>query len=188
MARPRQSENAITARERIEEAFWSLLASNNYSKISIKMLAAEANVNHNSIYYHYENIDEVAKSAFNNVIIQDLKPIMAVDIKELWQVFLTAQSDYRFRFERIRLFASSGSDYLQSLLKNGLIDVWLSQTGKCLEDLSLKNQMELDFIFSGIVAMLGRDDEELSKEVWDELLNGELLQTIFREMQHIVLK
>lgn len=188
MARPRQSENTITARERIEEAFWSLLASNNYSKISIKMLAAEANVNHNSIYYHYKNIDEVAKSAFDNVIIQDLKPIMAGGIKELWPVFLTTQSDYQSRFKRIRLFASSGSDYLQSLLKNGLIDVWLSQTGKRLEDLSHKDRLELDCIFSGIVAMLGKDDEELSKEVWNDLLNGELLQTIFREMQRIVLQ
>lgn len=188
MARPRQSENAITARERVEEAFWSLLASNNYSKISIKMLAAEAKVNHNSIYYHYENIDEIAKSAFNNVIIQDLKPIMAVDIKELWQVFLIAQSDYQSRFEKIRLFASSGSDYLQSLLKNGLIDAWLSQTGKCLNDLSLKDRLELDFIFSGIMAMLGRGDEEMSKEEWVNLFNGKLFQTLFYEMQRIVLE
>jgi len=188
MARPRQSENAITARERIEEAFWRLLASNDYNKISIKMLAAEAKVNHNSIYYHYKNIDEIAKSAFDSVIIHDLRPIMAGSIKELCSVFLTTQSDYQSRFGRIRLFASSGSDYLQSLLKTGLMDVWLSQAGKCLENLSLKDQLELDFIFSGIVAMLGRGDEEMSKEEWVNLFNGKLFQTLFYEMQRIVLE
>ena len=60
MARPKHSENEPTAYQRISEAYWAELAEKDYSKITVTSLARRAGVNHNLLYYYFENIDEMA--------------------------------------------------------------------------------------------------------------------------------
>ncbi len=186
MAWPKQTEDVIPAKERIEEAFWRLLAVNDYDKISVRMLAAEARVNHNTIYYYYANIDEIAKSAFAKILIRDLSPFLSVNFreKEAADAF-TVPSDILLRFGKIRLFASANSHYLQKLLKTGLIEAWLSSVGGRLEYLPFSDQLKLDFIFSGIVAILGKNDAEISGEDWRKLFQSELAQALLQEMRTI---
>lgn len=190
MARPKQSDNAVSAMERIENAFWSLLASNDYEKISIKMLAAEAKVNHNSIYYHYANMDEIAKSAFDNTIIHDLQPVLQLDFTNLEVLFaiLQQQPDLQERFKHLRLFASAKSIYLQDILKNGLIQLWLSQAGKTLQSLSAADQLEVEFIFSAIIAVIGKQYDKMSRPLLHELVQRELAQTMLTTMKNIINK
>lgn len=61
MARPRKDSNII-ATEKIEKALWELLEIEDYSNITVQKLADKAGVNRNAVYYHYENIDDVAKN------------------------------------------------------------------------------------------------------------------------------
>ena len=64
MARPKRVESTESARQRIEEAYWELLEEMPYSRITISKLSRKAAVNHNLIYYYYENIDDLAEKTF----------------------------------------------------------------------------------------------------------------------------
>jgi AcrR family transcriptional regulator len=59
MGRPRKTTD-MTAPVKIENAFWQLLRTDAYSNITIQKLADAAGVNRNAVYYHYENLDDVA--------------------------------------------------------------------------------------------------------------------------------
>ncbi len=186
MARPKYTENSITAKERIENAFWTLLADNDYEKISIKMLVAEADVNHNSLYYYYDNINAIAKSAFDNTVIKQLGMITQsasiMNIDQL-KIFIQSQPKIATRYQRIKLFASANSIYLQQLLKEGLLDTWLTQNGKSKDDLSSLDLLELDFIFSAIVALLGRKNDLSDLE---QFIQGDLGHSLIHTMKRIL--
>ncbi len=186
MARPKQNSDTLPAKERIECAFWKLLSEIKYENISIKALAGEAGINHNSIYYHYDNIDALAKSAFQNVVFQNPGQIVQVmDFTNITAIqdFLRSQPDAYSRYRKLRLFASSDSLYLQTILKEGLQTVWLGQSGKKLEDLSSFDQMELDFIFSAIIALLGREIDPADLE---KFLQDNLGQALICSMKRII--
>ena len=59
MARPKEGIGP-SAQQRIEEAYWALLESMPHEKITIGQLCTKAHINHNTFYYHYQNIDDLA--------------------------------------------------------------------------------------------------------------------------------
>lgn len=62
MARPKRSE--ADAYDRIQTAFWDLLAEKPFEKITIAALSKKAAVNHNLIYYYFENLYDMAEKLF----------------------------------------------------------------------------------------------------------------------------
>lgn len=54
MPRPRKDSEILSATERLENAFWELLADHEYRKITVTEVVREAHVNRNSFYYHYD--------------------------------------------------------------------------------------------------------------------------------------
>ena len=52
MPRPRRDSEILPAKERLENAFWELLAERNYHKITVTDIVRVADVNRNSFYYH----------------------------------------------------------------------------------------------------------------------------------------
>lgn len=77
MARPRKDEAGPSAYERMTAAFWSLLEEKPYSAVTVKRITQRAGVNHNTFYYHFENIDDMAVKMFENVIPTRLIDMMA---------------------------------------------------------------------------------------------------------------
>ena len=71
MGRPRKKDD-ISAPVKIENAFWQLLGIESYSNMTIQKLADAAGVNRNAVYYHYENVDDVAKNALHNFLQKDI--------------------------------------------------------------------------------------------------------------------
>lgn len=53
MPRPRHDSEVLPAKERLENAFWELLADRDYRKITVTDVVSEAGVNRNSFYYHF---------------------------------------------------------------------------------------------------------------------------------------
>lgn len=52
MARPRNTDITDSALYKIDAAFWRLLEKMDYSFMTMKLLAEEAGVNRNTLYYH----------------------------------------------------------------------------------------------------------------------------------------
>ncbi|OZG60196.1 AcrR family transcriptional regulator [Bifidobacterium lemurum] len=72
MPRPRKDSGLPSAQERMEQAFWTLLERHPYSQISMKEVTRLAEVNHNTFYYHYSGLDELAESAMQHSIPHEL--------------------------------------------------------------------------------------------------------------------
>ncbi|OZG69262.1 TetR/AcrR family transcriptional regulator [Bifidobacterium eulemuris] len=72
MPRPRKDSGLPSAQERMEQAFWTLLERHPYSQISMKEVTRLAAVNHNTFYYHYSGLDELAESALQHAIPHEL--------------------------------------------------------------------------------------------------------------------
>ena len=60
MARPRKDQEGPTAVERMEEAFWEILAEKPYAQITVGEIAKRAQVNKNAFYYHFDGLGALA--------------------------------------------------------------------------------------------------------------------------------
>lgn len=158
MSRPKATAPGLSARERIEEAFWQLLEEMPYEQISIKGLAARAGVNHKTIYYYYENIDALARHLFEKIIsthFSETNPLTAVlsgRQEQYWETHLQSVG-----VKRALLFSRSDSPLLNNILKEHIQRNWLSSVGITEQELTEVERMELDFIFSGMMSLLDGD-------------------------------
>ena len=155
MARPRKNEQDALAR--IENAFWSMMENGEYRDITIKALAMNASVNHNSIYYYFKNIDGLAEQLFlkeyeDSICNTLFDQIITghVDITEILN-----NQDSLQRLNHIRLFARSESPYLKSIFITHVKAGWLKHMEISEDELSLDEQMDLAIILNGITAILG---------------------------------
>lgn len=173
MARPKQNIGETSAYERIENAFWEQLSEKSFDKITILSLSKAAKVNHNLIYYYFENIHDMAKQLFERNISDDLPAHFIALILEgnISHKEILASKDILKRINRIRLFMGSDSIYLKGIVKEWLQSSWLSAVGAEKEQLSHENLVDLEFIFSGIVSVVGSN-------LFDE--NPEAVATLYQ--------
>ncbi len=188
MARPKNDKDSVSARERIENAFWRLLETHPYDKLTIKMLATEADVNHNLIYYYYKNLDDVAIKAFQHNMKRDLPQILLMSMTEPETAVSLLQNNplIQLQFDRVSLLASSNSTFLTEMLKEGLKQIWLSQAGKTPEELSEMDILELEFIFSAIIAVIKVSPRQGRLELMKEFLNDPLGKAVLATLNRIV--
>lgn len=154
MARPKKNLNEKNAIERIDEAFWKELSERKYEDITIKRLTIGAGVNRNTIYYYYENIDDIAKQAFErfaNSGVSDFITSFAFDfnfnsIKENTMVIQA--------WKKTRLIARGDSAFLRNLFKENLIKNWCEKFGINLDQITPEDQITLNFIFSGLISVI----------------------------------
>lgn len=179
MPRPRITAPGLSAKERIEEAFWQLLEELPYGQISIKKLADRARVNHKTIYYYYENIDALAKHLFQETIstyFSETNPLTAVlsgQQEQYWETHLGSVG-----VKRALLFIRSDSLFLNAIFKEYIQRNWLDSVGMTEWDLTEVERMELDFIFSGMMSILGKDVSAEHIAAFLRLLDRELGQAV----------
>ena len=157
MARPRKSDNQISAYERIEEAFWRMLSEMPYSRITVSGLSKRAEVNHNLIYYYFENIDELAEKLFQANISEGLPQqfIGALLSGKLDTQALMNNPTQMKHIMRMRLFMRDDSAYLNGIAKRAIMTEWAASANLSLDELTDAEKMDLNFIFSGVVSILG---------------------------------
>lgn len=158
MARPKHNEGEPTAYDRIAEAYWTELAEKEYSKITITSLARRAGVNHNLLYYYFQNIDEMAIRFFEdnttgqfsaryfiNALLQgeDISPVIdGSTLKKL---------------QRVKLYARGDSAYLTGIFQKALIQTWLDGSDQTWDMLSPEDRFDLLFVIGGLTTILGNE-------------------------------
>lgn len=187
MPRPKNDGTSLPAKVRIEESFWQLLMEMPYSHISIKRLASKANVNHKTIYYYYENIDDLAQKVFEeNISINFRKTNPLIALLSGYQNELFETQMTKISTERVLLYCKSDSPFLNSIFKEYIRKNWLYSLGRRSDDLTDDENTDLDFIISGMIALLGKD---FSKEniiralrIFDRNL-GKAIQSSFMQIK-----
>ena len=156
MARPKHIEGEPTAYDRIAEAYWAELAEKEYSKITITSLARRAGVNHNLLYYYFQNIDEMAIRFFEdnttgqfsarffiNALLQGKDVSPAIDGSTLKKL------------QRVKLYARGDSAYLTGIFQKALINTWLDGSDQTWDMLSPEDRFDLLFVIGGLTTILG---------------------------------
>lgn len=188
MARPKSRDYESSAIFKIKNAYWNLLERKGFSEITMKMLAKEAGINRNSLYYHYANIQEIATDAFRE-IISDESSMMFIDMLLDSPKDLTGQWDLLQLSERIRklhLYAKSDSPLLCSLLKESLIARWFQLVGIESRHLTQEDQLKMDYIANGFIGLLGNKSIALNPRllaVFPESLVGKAAIQTIRELK-----
>jgi AcrR family transcriptional regulator len=187
MARPKNGSGSIAATQRIENAYWSILERGSYSDITIANLAHQAKVNHNTIYYHYNNIDDMAIKLFNKNIPLEISRAMlsfATTGDDNLTLLLSDQQLMK-RWHRARLYTRGDSAFLMNCYKKAIIDTWFSTADIKHENLTDEDRIVLEFVFSGLVAVVGNPLVGENPSLLFSLLRLNLGKEIFLALSQI---
>ena len=156
MARPKKDQVGPDARTRIIDAFWSMLSEGPYDSITIKGLASKAQVNHNTIYRHFDSLEDVGRSAVSEVYsIEAAMQVLALFASpELIDVERIAEQGLDDRLNKVILAMRSGSPLLAATIQNSIKECWMQITGTSWDALPDETKLELSFILGGITATL----------------------------------
>ena len=156
MARPRKDQEGPDARTRIIDAFWGMLAEGPYEHITVRALASHAHVNHNTIYRHFDSIENVARTAIAEVYTVEAAShlLMLFAHPELMVTQAIGHENIRGRFEKAIMVAHSGSPALIAALQDAIRSCWMQLAGTTWEQIPETTRLELTFILGGITSML----------------------------------
>ena len=154
MARPRADAEGPSAKARMREAFWELLAENPSESVSVRELCARARVNKNAFYYHYANVEELASEALRGTFFPErLAHIIAFVQGAPGAV--PASDDDLLALRRICLVASAeGTPALRAMLKDSLSKAWDAVLGTDASTLLMPARLDREFALGGIMGIL----------------------------------
>lgn len=190
MARPKRNEAALSATEKIENAYWKMLSEGDYSHITIRLLAKNANVNHNMIYYYYDNIDDLAMKAFENVLSEDsfTKVLSMFALHTSPLSVITEDSSLIEKFFKIKLYIRGDSAFLTSIFRSAIKSAWLKQLCLANRELDASDKTDLDFIIAGLISVMSSLSTPSEIRTASTILNRDIGKTILSTLHGLQLK
>lgn len=191
MARPRKSERDEMATVKIENAFWSLLETERYSDITVLRVSQEAEINRNSFYYHYRDIDDLAQKAFVNNVNNEISKTLVAALLSAFQEGKSApvfDMSILPHSKRIMLCARSNSPYLNQLVNDLLKTVWFDSMSIKEELMSADEKMQARFISAGLVAVLGSQEVKNNPLFMSTLSQSEIGKAIIATMKNMAMR
>lgn len=156
MSRPKYAEGDRTAREKLVHAFWAKLAEGSYATLSVVGLCQQAGVNKNTFYYHFENIDELAALAAEDLFESQFLCAMVEAISgkaPLPGCF--AENAFREKLDRVCLLAADeSSPTLKFMLRDAVAKAWTSAFALAHDTFDLKEQASFEFVLGGFLGVL----------------------------------
>jgi len=187
MARPKNDSSTVPAVERIEEAYWDILENGSYLDVTIANLAHQARVNHNTIYYYFENIDDMAIKLFIKNLPLEIPRSMLSFAKtgDNSLTYLLSDQQMMKRWLRARLYTRGDSAFLMNCYKKSIIDAWFSTADIKHEELTDEDRLVVEFIFSGLVAVIGSPLIEKNPSLFTSLLQRGIGREIITALNQI---
>ncbi len=191
MARPAYRGDRLTARERLREGFWDLLASEGYNRITVKAISHAASVNPNTFYYHYANMEELAKDALDAEKLSEIPSAIRDNLGAGDQPPLGEALAYLAvgeRWKRIRLFVSSESPVLHRLFYDTFEEFWLGLIGVRKGDLSKEDAYDLSFVLHGAMSVIALQSEDYDMSYITSLPGRPLGRGVLAAIEQLVEK
>ena len=175
MARPKADPDVSPAKERIRTCFWNILAAENYEAVTIKRLSKDAEINHKTIYYYYENVDSMAERFFSmDVEDSGMDRFLYLLLNSGRLPEDEASKLLETPASRVWLYARGDSPYLMSIIRIHMEDFWLFSVGLSREMLDAQKLFALDTVFLTLASMLGRAMEKGDPGLAVRLMEHEL--------------
>lgn len=187
MARPRADQDGPKARERLESAFWEMLAQTSFDDITVSALSARANVNHNTFYYYFDSIEDMAHRVFEDNMMPELPgmllPLLSAGMTDLDDV--TSDVQVVVHFKRACLYARDDSALLPHILRDSISQLWLDTVGLKRDDLTVEDGHRLAFVFGGLVAAIGEMGADATPEDLSAIVDSPLGRGIFESLAQL---
>lgn len=182
MGRPRKEEEG-KARQALMDAFWELLAEDDYAQLSIRALSNHAHVNHNTFYRYFESIDDLAKKAFEEVVPKHAPEILrkAVALEGINPFVFFNYAMFRDYSHFARLFIMSDSLYLNQVMQDTIKRIWLDYLDVQEEDLTEEERIAVSFVLGGLISAMREC------EVDPHFARSEVLQPLFSAVVNTML-
>lgn len=178
MGRPKYEQGDITAKRKIENAFWEMLSEMPFNKITARSLSKRAGVNHNTFYRHFSSIEQLAHEVFEESLIREI-PAKFIQSDS---VNIQSPKIPKDSYKKVLLYARSESQLLIGILRNAIEKVWLETIGVSKESLSLNQVIDLDIIFGGIIFLMGdtsiAPDTDIITNITSRPLGKEMVATL----------
>ena len=176
MARPVKSNVEESAKYKIRKAFWELIQSRNIDTVSFSEISRIAGVNRNSLYYHYSNTKELAEDMLREAVPEETRTAFVRSV-------LTGKIDNQFienydKLLKIQLYAGSSSPMLNNLVQDLIKDTWFKELEINESDLLPEEELQINFIFAGIISLLGNRKAISRPEVLPLFRESNLGQTV----------
>lgn len=190
MARPKKGNSSEFATIKIENAFWRLLEEEAFSDITVLRISQESGVNRNSFYYHYEDMNDLARKAFkNNAEAEVSKALFGVLFMSLQGEItdLAKEIDPKLilHARKIMLCAGSDSVFLNQMVHDLLKKIWLDELSISEDLLSPEEQLQIRFIFAGLVSVLGSPEVREAPGLMTELAQTAIGRTAIATLRTI---
>ena len=143
-----------------------------FSQITVSAISVKAGVNHNTFYYHFSSIEDLAEKVFRENMLPELPAIMlpvlsedSPDADSSLADGVPDPTELSFHFRRARLYAASDSALLTGILRDSITRLWLDAAGIEESQLLQPERDQLAFIFGGIVSMIAEmgDDADVGR-------------------------
>lgn len=154
MPRPRNDSQKPKARNALIESFWELLAEEPFQNISVRELCRRAEVNKNTFYYHFENIEELAQVAVDSALFRELGALLlsAETVDKGSITNLMATPEMRLKAYRAGVLLSPNGVALRDMTIQRIINVWCDLLGEApIEDDHL---LHMRFLAGGLLSVL----------------------------------
>ena len=157
MARPKKSQEGPSAQARLEEAWWQLLAQP-ADQLTVRNLCRLAGVNHNTLYYHFESLEDMAQKMFERTLTPNLAQKMLPILfgRNFFEGLSAVLPDLPLRFSHMCLMARS--PLVAPRMRSFLVSAWLTGLGIRKESLSHTEELMFTFISNGVVGVLSAVD------------------------------
>ena len=193
MARPKKANKDEMATVRIENAFWKLLETESYSDITVLRISQEAGTNRNSFYYHYKDVNDLAYSAFiNNASGGATEKLMSMLLSAFQtnsnQPLTNIEPEMLFHLKRVMLCASSDSVFLNHLTRDLLRQIWFEALSIDEAVLTPVDNLQINFIFSGLTTVLGCPEINASPLLMSSLSQTEVGKASVAALKTIALR
>jgi len=187
MARPKRGEG-VPAQERLEGAFWQILAEQPYQEMTIAALSRRAQVNHNTFYYYFDSLDDMAIKMLHKNLVPELPGIVIKAFTANTMSFeqLIGSGDIWQRMQRLCLMAGGHStSWLIDELKSSIMDIWIMSLGIDKKTLEERDKIVLTFALSGILAVVGTYGLDGDPSVFTSIVEGDLGKGILKSLTQI---
>lgn len=177
MVRPKRAEGEPSASERLENTFFEMLREMPYTEITIKALSGRTNVNHNTFYYYFDNIDDLVSGVIEKTLSSDMPTYVfdsftgnASGLEKIIE-----RDDFRKRFERLGLLIGKNStNKIINHLKSSMLNIWLTSLG--MDEAQLSEEQYTLFVFwlGGVFSVWDTYGQQDSPEHFMAMMDNEI--------------
>lgn len=187
MARPRKDAHEKPAKQRLEDVFWEMLAEGPFSGMTIKAISARAGVNHNTFYYHFGSLEDMAEKLFEKNMLRSMIVAIAQRLRSADPVseVMELNAEELDRLHKVQLFARSDSPFLTGLLNDSIRSVWLEILGVDEKTLSADELVDIDFAVGGEMALMRQEDSPLDGKTLARFAARPLGQGVFAMLSEL---